>query len=78
MLTSNRTTRAVLLTLAFALSGLALRYVSWAAECTPPAGRWIFTGVCCGTFTSKQKHQVCVQGSWVDDGATRCSGPCPM
>ena len=73
----NRTFRAALLTLAFALSGLTL-HSTRAAECTPPAHRYVWRGECCGISTQKKYGQACIQGTWVDDGSTTCSSPCPV
>ena len=79
MHTSDRIIRAAFLTLALVLSSLALILPIQAQECYPPADRWVWRGDCCSGLTyAKWYHQWCDHGVWKDDGATKCSGPCPV
>lgn len=48
--------------------------------------RWVYAGCCSGNLkrTKEQRRHCCFNnsgtscGSWVDTGAVKCSGPCPV
>jgi hypothetical protein len=70
--------RSALLTLALGASALALVPATPAsgAVCTNGTNRWVYNGCCINA--TRYKGQSCIYGSWVDNGAVKCSGVCMM
>ena len=75
---SKPTLRLALLGSALVLSVLALGGRVTAATCHDGDTRYVVNG-CCYTPNGallKEFQQSCINGSWVDNGAWRCLGPC--
>lgn len=78
---TNKAVRAALIALSLTLAALASGPSIAEAGCVNGTNRWVWMDACCyasGSVYQKWMGQSCIYGSWVDNGARKCSGLCAM
>ncbi len=71
--------RLALLGCALTLCVLASQGRVTAAACKDGDTRFVFDGCCTGpggSILEEKKGQSCIFGTWTDNGASECAGPC--